>query len=31
MAQHCLLSAKARTLPLKQIFTMPEEAAFGLF
>jgi len=31
MAQHFLLSAKARSLSLLQIFTMSDEAAFGLF
>jgi len=31
MAQHFLLSAKARSLSLVQIFTMTDEAAFDLF
>ena len=31
MAQHFLLSAKARTLSLKTVFRMGEDAAYGLF
>jgi len=31
MAQHFLLSAKARTLSLKSVFRMGEDAAYGLF
>lgn len=31
MAQHFLLSAKARTLSLRDVYTMGEEAAYGLF
>ncbi|MCX7108552.1 MAG: transposase [Proteobacteria bacterium] len=31
MAQHFLLSAEARTLSLKQIFTMPDKVAFDIF
>jgi len=31
MAQHFLLSAKARTLSLKQVFRMGEDEAYGLF
>jgi transposase-like protein len=31
MAQHFLLTAKARTLSLKQIFTMSDDTAFSLF
>lgn len=31
MAQHFLLSATARTLSLKQVFRMGEDAAYGLF
>ncbi|WP_415878134.1 IS1595 family transposase [Methylomonas sp. TEB] len=31
MAQHFLLSAKARSMSLMQIFTMTDEAAFNLF
>jgi hypothetical protein len=31
MAQHFLLSAKARTLSLAKVFRMGEDAAYGLF
>lgn len=31
MAQHFLLSARARTLSLRDVYTMGEEAAYGLF
>ena len=31
MAQHFLLTAKARGMSLKQIFSMTEESAFDLF
>jgi len=31
MAQHFLLSSKARTLSLKQVFRMSEDEAYGLF
>ena len=31
MAQHFLLSAKARSLSLKTVFRMGEDAAYGLF